>query len=209
MWALALGNADGQKGEGTQGRPESGRPSSIRSRRRGMRRPPPSSLLYAIAWPLPPHPQPASLQPAWSVLATSSRRRGACTNPATPVPPLASHPRPSPYPAVFRAHRTLVRAHAHASEARPAGDGPRTYNGRSPPVDGGAGYCCITTCGGAGLAQGLHGETTSNGDAKAARGDHKRLRREGHHPSLSPLRPLLQGMGRQAGSAAIFRSTHE
>ncbi|KAF8186717.1 hypothetical protein BJ912DRAFT_451151 [Pholiota molesta] len=33
------------------------------------------------------------------------RDEAACTNPATPAPPLAFHPRPSPYPAVSQTHQ--------------------------------------------------------------------------------------------------------
>ncbi|KAF8196568.1 hypothetical protein BJ912DRAFT_1140858, partial [Pholiota molesta] len=175
MWALALGNTDGRKGEGTQGRPESGRPSRCAHRAahlayplthihvptvsahgdegRGHRPRSPFSM------PSRGHshrtPRPPRCSPPGPRALPDRRDEAACTNPATPVP-LASHPRPSPYPSVSRAHRTPVRAHAHASEARPPSDG------------GWPGCCCITACGGARLAQGLHGETTSNGDTKVA-----------------------------------------
>ncbi|KAF8176552.1 hypothetical protein BJ912DRAFT_1146820, partial [Pholiota molesta] len=187
MWALALGNADGRKGEGTQGRPKSGRPSRCARRAAHLAYPLTHIHVPTVSArgdegrghrPRPPFfmpsrghshrtPRPPRCSPPGPRALPGRRDEAACTNPATPVP-LASHPRPSPYPSVPRAHRTPVRAHAHASEARPASDGPRTYNERSPPADGGAGCCCITACGGARLAQGLHGETTSNGDAKVA-----------------------------------------
>ncbi|KAF8185992.1 hypothetical protein BJ912DRAFT_927287 [Pholiota molesta] len=128
MWAPALGNADGRKGEGTQGDLRAGDPAvSARGDEGRGHRPRPLffMLLHGHSHRTPRLPR---CSPPGLCALPGRREEAACTHPATPVPPLASHPLPSPYPAVSRAHRTPVRA--HASEARPASDGPRTYNGR-------------------------------------------------------------------------------
>ncbi|KAF8177613.1 hypothetical protein BJ912DRAFT_1131316 [Pholiota molesta] len=202
MWALALGNAVGRKGTGTQGRPESGRPSRCARRAAHLAHPLTHIHLPTVSargdegrghrprppffMPLHDHSHRTPRRPPDPLRAATTSRRGGMHEPSHPSAAARLPPTIVSLPCRFSSPPDARRAHAHASEARPASDGPRTYNGRSSPADGGAGCCCITACGGAGLAQELHGETQ------------RAMRREGRHRSVSPLHPLLQGMGRQA-----------
>ncbi|KAF8176554.1 hypothetical protein BJ912DRAFT_986919 [Pholiota molesta] len=217
MWALALRNVDGRKGEGTQGqgRPESRIPSRCARRATHLAHP-----LTHIHLP--------------TVSARGDEGRGHHTRPPffipsrghshrTPWLPRCSPPSPCALPrhrdeAACRTqlfqHRRLPptrdrlptllfevsRAHQRPSVpmpmplrlAQPATALVRTTGAVRRLMVGlllchHMRWCWVSACSDAGLAQ-----------ARAAWGDNKQRRREGRHRSLSPLRPLLQGMGRQA-----------